>query len=251
MSLRNLLSFLALLLLPLPTAGQSIDFPGRPPGHVLDTGNWLGDARKNRLEAELSRYRTSHDLDVLVILWDRGCPPGVSLEELARRIGETWSREADWVVVLHVPGSLLQPATAFGGRAQDRPEEEETGLALYSALSRAMKERNVRGRVEALALELAEEIVFMKNRSTYEQERIASFFEQQQRSRAESRQSMIFRAVMATVLALVAVGVVALIYLLKRRPNNLYFPETLWRYRLGAAWSGGGPIVVSLPPRVS
>ena len=251
MNLRTLLSFSLVLSFSPGVAGQSIDFPHPPPGQVLDTGGWLGDERKARLESELSRHRKSHGLDVLVILWDRGLPPETTLEELAERVGETWTRESSWVVVLHVPDSLLRPAAVFGGEARARHAGEEAGLALYNALSRAMKERTTRARVEALGLELAEEFVFLRNRATYERKRIASIHQEQLRDRAESHHSMIFRAVMATLLALLAVGVVGVIYLLKRRPSNLHFPETHWRRRLGASWSGGGQIVVSLPPRVS
>jgi len=251
MNIRPLLLFSYALLFPALAAGQSIDFPSPPSGQVLDSGSWLGAERKTRLEDELNRHRTAHGLDVLVILWDRGFPPGLTMEELARRVGETWTRETDWVVVLHVPDSLLRPTAVFGGKGQDRYEAEEAGLALSNALSRGMKERGVRAQVEALGLELAEELVFLKNRTAYEREQIVSIHDQQRRNRAENQQSMIFRGVLATLLALLAVGVVAVVYLLKRRPGDLHFPETRWRRRLGAPWSGGGQIVVSLPPRAS
>ncbi len=117
-------------------------------------------------------------LDVLVILWDRGFPPGLTMEELAHRVGETWTRESDWVVVLHVPDSLLRPTAVFGGKGQDRYEAEEAGLALSNALARGMKERGVRAQVEALGLELAEELVFLKNRTAYEREQIVSIHDQ-------------------------------------------------------------------------
>ncbi|MED5418997.1 MAG: hypothetical protein VYA27_09855, partial [Verrucomicrobiota bacterium] len=85
MNLRFLI-FLCLLL-PGVAAVLAIDFPQPPDGQVLDAGGWLGEERKSRLEEELSRYRTSHALDVLVVLWDRGLPPGTTLEDLARRVG--------------------------------------------------------------------------------------------------------------------------------------------------------------------
>ena len=75
--------------------------------------------------------------------------------------------------------------------------------------------------------------------------------DQQHLVEKERHQSMIFRAFITTMLTLLAVGVVAVIHLIKRRPSDLRFPETQWRRRLGATWSGGSRIVVSLPPRIS
>ncbi len=239
------------LLLPGVTAGQAIDFPHPPPGQVLDTGGWLGEARKSRLEGELGRYRTSHALDVLVVLWDRGLPPGTTLEELAGRVGETWARHDLWTVVLHVPDSLRRPVVVFGGRASAHFEEEATGLALHNAILRGMKERSTRSQIEALALELGEEFTFLKNHAAHERKQIMALSTRQNLSAEERDQSMIFWAFIATACALLAVGVVALSRLFKRRPADLHFPETHWRRRLGAAWSGGGRIVVSLPPRIS
>ncbi len=88
MNIRPLLLFSYALLFPALAAGQSIDFPSPPSGQVLDSGGWLGAERKTRLENELNRHRTAHGLDVLVILWDRGFPPGLTMEELAHRVGE-------------------------------------------------------------------------------------------------------------------------------------------------------------------
>ena len=39
----------------------------------------------------------------------------------------------------------------------------------------------------------------------------------------------------------------ALSAILDKRPKILEFPMTRWRQRLGARWSGGGHIVVTLP----
>ncbi len=249
MNLR-LLCFLCLLL-PGVATGQAIDFPHPPAGQVLDAGGWLGEERRSRLEEELGRYRASHALDVLVVLWDRGLPPETTLEGLARRVGETWARHDLWAVVLHVPDSLLRPVVVFGGRASTHYEDEDAGLALHNAVSRGMKERSTRAQVEALGLELGEEFVFLKNRAAHERKQVMVIHDQQHLVKKERHQSMIFRAFITTMLTLLAVGVVAVIHLIKRRPSDLRFPETQWRRRLGATWSGGSRIVVSLPSRIS
>jgi len=249
MNLRLL--FFLCLFLPGVVTGQAIDFPHPPSGQVFDTGGWLGEERRSRLEEELGHYRTSHALDVLVVLWDRGLPPEATLEDLARRVGETWARHDLWAVVLHVPDSLSRPVVVFGGRASTDYEDEDAGLALHNAVSRGMKERSTRAQLESLGLELGEEFVFLKNRAAHERTQVLAIHDQQHLVKQERPQPMIFRAFITTMLTLLAIGVVAVIHLVKRRPSDLRFPETQWRRRLGATWSGGSRIVVSLPPRIS
>ena len=105
--------------------------------------------------------------------------------------------------------------------------------------------------MESLGLELGEEFVFLKNRAAHERTQVLAIHDQQHLVKQERPQPMIFRAFITTMLTLLAIGVVAVIHLVKRRPSDLRFPETQWRRRLGATWSGGSRIVVSLPPRIS
>ena len=240
------------LLAPTLAVGQAIEFPYPPAGQVLDAGSWLGDERRSRLESALGRYRKSYQIDVMVVVWERGLPPETSLEDLAERVGETWAREPLWVVILHIPDSLHRPTAVYGGSGTKNFQEEVPAVALHSAVLRGMKERTTRAQVEALGLEAGEEFVFLKNRREFEhKEHLAHHHHQQLQGPEGRHQSMIFRAVIATLLALVAVGVVALLYLRRRRPSDLQFPETRWRRRLGGKWSGGGQIVVALPPKIS
>ncbi len=239
------------LLAPSPIWGQSIEFPNAPIGQVLDTGEWLGAERRAHLENELGRFRKKHALDVMVILWDRGLPPATGLEELAARIGETWAREDLWVVVLHVPDSLHRPTAVFGGAASERYLDDALVGALRTATLRGLKERTPRAQVEALGLEAGGEFVFLKNRGELERKAHVAARADQSRNQENRHQAMIFRGFIATLMALFAVGVLASLYLVKRRPTNLEFPHTRWRRRLGAKWSGGGCIVVSLPTRIS
>lgn len=242
---------LLLLLSPAALRGQATEFPKPPDGQILDTGGWLGENRRANLEAELGRYRKEYEIDVMVILWDHGLPPETSLEELADRLGETWAREDLWLVVVHIPDSLRYPAVVAGGPATGSVREEALSGALLRAIDRGMKERTTRAQVEALALEAGEEFVFLRNRSALEQKLQVAAQHQQARTREASHETMILRALVVTLLALAAVGALAVVYLLKRHPNHLEFPNTRWRSRLGAKWSGGGHIVVSLPTRTS
>ena len=230
---------------------QVIEFPNPPSGQVLDAGSWLGDERRERLENELGRYRSSYAIDVMVVLWDRGLPPETGLEELAGRLGETWAREDLWIVVLHVPDSLHRPALVCGGEVTKRLAGETVKEAMLAATLRGMKERTTRAQVEALGLEAGEEFIFLKARAELDRKLGVAAHDQQLRDREARHQAMIFRAAMATVLALTAVATVAVLYFIRRRPTDFTFPETRWRRRLGAKWSGGGHIVVSLPPRLS
>jgi hypothetical protein len=117
------------------------------------------------------------------------------------------------------------------------------------AFLRGMKERTTNSQVECLGLEIGEEFVFLKHHRDLERKGFVLGQAQQLLEQEQRHRRMIFRAVIATLFSLVAVGAVAILYLFKRRPANLEFPETRWRKRLGAEWCGGGHIVVSLPTR--
>lgn len=225
------------------------EFPNPPAGQVLDIGDRLGSERRGRLESELRRLRSEYNLDVMVVLWTGSLPPSTGLEDLARRLGETWAREDLWAVVLHVPDSLHRPAVASGGSFLETVTEQAAFDAQARAIFRGTKERTPNAQVEALALELGEEFVFLQHRRDYERKGIVAAQDEQLRAREDRQQAMIVRAIIATLFALLAVALVAVLYFFKRRPSNLAFPDTRWRRRLGAKWCGGNPVVVSIPSR--
>lgn len=243
----------SLLLLLLILAGasfvpaQSVEFPLPPDGQVLDRGHWLGKERISKLESELGRFRELYDIDVRVVLWDRAVPSDTELPDLAKRLGETWVRSELWVIVLHVPESNRRPIAVWGGPASQNIMEGVPDRALHSATLRAFKERTVRSTIEALGLEAGQEFVFLKHRQELEQQVYIANRARQERAREGRDQALIFRAGLATMLALLAVAAVGVLYYVKRRPSNLRFPETRWRKRFGGEWSGGGNIVVSIP----
>jgi hypothetical protein len=244
------LLILGTLLLPASLRAQVTDFPPPPAGQVLDAGDRLGSERRARLEGELGRLRTQYHLDVMVILWDRSLPPETGLEELATRIGETWAREDLWAVVLHLPDSVHQPTLVIGGEYLKTIPGDSADDALHDAQFRGMKERTSFEQVAALGLEIGEELVYLKNRITLERKEYVANRDHLLRAQEERHQRMIFRGAVVTIVALVAVAVLAVLYLFRRRPSNLEFPATRWRRRLGAEWSGGGNIVVSIPSRM-
>lgn len=239
------------LLLPTLASSQSIDFPPPPAGHVLDAGDWLGPGRKARLEQELGRYRRNHDLNVLVVLWNRGLPPGTTLEALAARLGETWAHHGLWAIILHVPDSLQRPVVVAGNRTSRSRDDEAIALAVSASVSRGMKERSTRARIESLALEVGEELAFLKNRAAHQNGQVVSNKNLPDPPDRGLRLPMLPGALIPITLALLLIGVIAVIYLLRRRTTGLFFPETHWRRRLGAPWGGGPRIIVSVPPRTS
>ena len=244
-------SLILCLLLPELATGQSIDFPNPPRGHVLDAGDWLGPGRRTRLEEELGRYHRNHELNVLVVLWDRGLPPGTTLEGLAQRLGKTWIPHGLWAVVLHIPDSLQRPVVVAGDRTSPPCDGEAIALAVSTSVSRGMKERTTRARIESLALEIGEELAFLKNRTDHQRRHSMANHAQLSLREGDLQLPMLSRTFIASALALFLIGAITLIYLFRRRPAGLLFPETHWRRRLGAAWSGGTRIIVSVPPRTS
>ncbi len=249
MNLPRLVILLALAAAPAGVA-QTADFPTPPVGHVLDPGRWLPDEPRRTLEDELLRIRREHDIDVLVILWDHSLPVGVPLDELARRLGEAWAREPFWAVVLHVPYSARHPVIRHGGPIASRIPEDALAEALLRGASRGAKESTPQGRVVSTALEVSEEFIFLLNR----RDMVQSSFRAELAARKEKHHARMSRiltlAITAFALGLVLAGALGW-YLLHRRrlPPTLEFPDTRWRRRLGAGWSGGRSLLVTIPAK--
>lgn len=241
----RLLLIIFALLLPGIATSQGIEFPSPPRGHVLDPSGWLGEDRTLRLEEELSHYRRNHDIDVFVVLWSRSLRPQTTLEELALRIGETWSRQSLWAVVLHLPESLYRPVVVTRSTSTQLSGDESIEGARQSAVSRGMKEPHTRARIESLALETGEELIFWKNQVLHEQNLSASGIPIALYADKQPPERLLPPPIILISLILLPI---IIILRLRRRFAPLTFPETTWRYRLQAKWSGGNRIIVSIPP---
>ena len=242
---------LFLLIMPGITRSQGIAFPPSPDGQVFDPSGWLGEDRIHRLEEELGRFRQDHAVDVIVVLWSRGIPPRASMEDLAQRIGDAWSRQPLWAVVLHVPESLHRPVVVTRSDAEPLPGDQSIEVARQTAVTRGMKEPHTRARVEALALETAEELTFWTSRILLGEDRATTANAHILPSAQLTRRSFPAIATISGSVALCVLTLMGILSFRKRRYGPLFFPETNWKRRLRADWSGGNNITVSIPQRPS
>lgn len=242
----KLLPIILALLLPGMAKSQGVEFPAPPNGQVFDPAGWLGADRIIRLENELSRYQKNHQVDVFVVLWSRSLPPRTTLEELAVRLGETWSQQPLWAVVLHLPESLHRPVVVSRNTSGPLPGEQFIDDARQSAVSRGMKEPHTRARIESLALEIGEELIFCKNRELLEQTTSTTGD-----SNTLPQGEQLHRPLLppAIVLIFPALLLIVISCRFHQRSASLTFPARTWRRRLNASWGGANPITVSIPPR--
>lgn len=225
---------------------QGVEFPSSPNGQVFDPAGWLGADRIVRLENELSRYRRNHGIEVFVVLWSRSLPSGATLEELALRIGETWSQQDLWAVVLHLPESLHRPVVVSKNISGQFLAEQSVEDTVRSAVSRGMQEPHTRARIEALALETGEELTFYKSRALLEQTRPAI---SAARALLEGTQPQGLRLFPAMAFIIPTLFLIIILCRFRRRSESLSFPARTWHRRLSASWGGGNQITVSFPPR--
>ena len=240
---------LALILFPLASPGEEPVLPVPPSGQVLDQNEWLDLDQRNQLESELTRFRQSHDVDVLVVIWNQALDPGTDLKQLARRLGKTWSRENLWALVLHHPDSEAPPIAAWGGNLLEDLGKPSPEGAFHDALARGLKEWTDQDRVSGIALNLGEEMVFLQLQQrtalkAHKQQQATALAAAKQNGRAKTiRYSLITLASLITV----ALGTAGWIRY-RSRPTSFQFPKTRWRRRLGASWSGGSNLVSSFTP---
>ncbi len=216
---------------------------------MLDQDQWLDREQRSQLESELTRLRQTHAVDVLVIIWSQAFDSETDPEQLARRLGATWSREDLWALVLHRPDATTHPLAVWGGPLLEDSADSSLDKPLRDALARGLKEWTGRDRVSGVALNLGEELVFLQSRRRAE---LAARQQQQTSARAEAGHpgwTGIIRYALIAVAVLIAIALVATGWILYRsRPTSLRFPKTRWRRRLGANWSGGSNLITSFTP---
>lgn len=238
-----------LLATTLPALSQSLDLPPPPEGQVLDPAAWLDPDFTEGLEAELGRIREAHAIDSMTVVWSRPLPAETTLEELARRLGETWGREELWSITLYAPDSNEQPAVAIGGPAAAGLSEQALAQALTAVAIRAGKEPAPQELVTTTTLEIAEELMFLAHPAPQQP---ASTVPPIAGTAAPAGSFDLRLLVLAAVGGLGVLGGVGVITfaLLRRRPaaSNL-FPETRWRRRLGGEWSGGSCATATIPSK--
>jgi hypothetical protein len=241
---------LILFLSPLAAGANDSPRPNPPTGHVLDHRGWLPKPHVQQLETELSRLRTEHHVDVLVIVWNRTPPPDNDLEALARHLGQTWARENLWAVVLQVPDNVKHPVVAYEGAVIDTLRRDAVDQAIRAAVDRGVKEWTEPDRLASVALGLGEELVYLRLRRQHEQDSITAAETKAAAVAKQQKDGRTMRTALGVTAALLLIGgiLTARILIRRRGPARLTFPDTRWRRRLGAPWCGGGDLVTTFTP---
>lgn len=241
---------LHLLLALLPVTAAVADLPDPPAGHVLDRADWMPRQETKQLETELSRLRREHRLDVIVVVWDRDLPAGQDAEHLARQLGQGWAREEFWAIVLQMPESAGRPVVAYDGPVITRPGPELVDESLRNATNRGMKEWSDPARLRSVALEVAEELVYLRLRRQFEQDGITKAEAEASAATRRTTETLLMRITIAAMTGILIFGTIIAIRLCIRRrgPAELTFPPTRWRRRLNAPWCGGSDLVATFNP---
>lgn len=227
---------------PLAEAQTSVP-PPTPVEHVIDTTGTLDEEVRSTLEAECRRIRDAHAIDVHAVVWDNDLPADVDLQLLAARLGETWSRERAWVVVVQVPGEPGNIIGAHGGFG-DGEGSAAADSAMALGLARGRREWTASNRLAHSALEAAEELIFLRNRRSLEQRLASSETAAGDPRRADLWNIGIVR-ISAACAALLLLGLLVVVHRAGTRsssPDERRFPDIPWNPRLGGPWSGGGNI---------
>lgn len=238
---------LILIFLPGTLAAEELEFelPNSPLGQVLDRSGWLGADRQQNLESKLARYHAEHDVDILVVVWDREIPSELSMHDLARMIGDEWTRTGLWAVILTEPDPVGRPEVRYGGTIAETIAPQSLDTIVSEVVTRGLKDWTDQGRIEAISLGIAREFVYLAQRRDQElavmREQAAVIHQERSKARKSSLAGIIAK-VIGGIGGLIALGAGVFLILQRRKPFE--FPETRWRRRLGGEWSGGSTIMV-------
>lgn len=245
----NLLLLLLVLLLPRPVGAEEAAPPAPPAGQVLDPSGWLAENDTRLLESELARLRNEYHVDVCVVVWDGPLPGDQDPESFARQLGQSWAREDLGAVVLQHTASAGPPAVACEVAAIDSLGTELVATALAAAIERGMKEWTERTRTTGVALNLAEELVYLRLHHQHDQKTIGQAGKTATLHARQPQTSLAVRIALGVLSALLLAGTFIAVRMRRHRgPAELVFPDTRWRRRLGAEWCGGSDLVTTFTP---
>ena len=217
--------------------------PQRPPSHVFDPAKWLSPAEEDSIENELARELKDHDIDIYIVT--RAKQPVQGAKTYARTLGETWSRAPVWCVIFYVPGDPSGFHVQAAGLGLD---PARVNRAVAEASRRARREMTEKDRVMAAWSECAEVLRFMHNARDLS---VDSLVEKQNELRGEwlSKEKW-KRIIIVGVMGLTVILVVVAYYVFtsrqkKKCPSVYEFPDTAWRRRYQAPFSGGGGVVAN------
>ena len=217
--------------------------PQRPPSHIFDPAKWLSPDEEDSIQLQLAKQYKEHDIDIYIVT--RAKQPVQGAKTYARALGEAWSRAPVWCVIFYVPGDPSGFHVQAGGLGLD---PARVNRAVSEASRRARREMTEKDRVMAAWGECAEVLRFMHNARDLSNEAVAE-------KRNELRGEWISKEKWKRIIMVSGIGLLVLLvasaYFFfsstrkKRCPAVYHFPDTAWRKRYQAPYSGGSGVVAS------
>lgn len=217
--------------------------PERPPRHIFDPAKWLNPEEEDRISIQLADQLRENEIDVYIVT--RAKQPVQGAKTYARTLGEAWTRAPVWCVIFYVPGDPSGFHVQAGGIGLD---PARVNRAVAEASKRAKREMSEKDRVMAAWVECAEVLRFMHNARD---RNLDAVIEQQKKLKNESvnkdkwKRIIIVSVVSAIVILLAGAWFILSKIRKKRCPAVFEFPETSWRIRYLAPYSGGSGLEVS------
>jgi len=217
--------------------------PQRPPSHVFDPAKWLSPDEEDSIQDELARELRDHEIDIYIVT--RAKQPVQGAKTDARTLGETWSRAPVWCVIFYVPGDPSGFHVQAAGLGLD---PARVNRAVAEASKRARREMTEKDRVMAAWSECAEVLRFMHGARDLS---VDALVDRQNELRGEwiSKEKW-KRIIMVGLVGFVILLAAVLYYVFtgrkkKKCPAVYHFPDTAWRRRYQAPFSGGGGVVAN------
>lgn len=238
------------LLMPVTVLAQEESYdvddsmiPPRPSTHIFDSAKWLNANEEDRLEIELARQYDDYQIDIYIVTQPRHPVQGAST--YARTLGEAWSRAPVWCVIFYVPGDPSGFHVQAGGVGLD---PARVNRAIAEASKRAKREMTEKDRIMAAWSECAEVLRFMDNARDRSRDAFLDKREEviNEALSKEKRKKIIMVIAAGAFCAMIAGATFFFTRTRKKRcPAVFEFPETSWRKRYQAPYSGGSGLVAS------
>ncbi|MGC6425876.1 MAG: hypothetical protein ACON5H_02640 [Akkermansiaceae bacterium] len=249
--MRVLFLLLALLFTP-PLAAQAV--PEVLEGKVYDPQKWVQDSRKGEIEAMLEKVEELRDLRLFAVVFEKEPPMGA--EAYARKLGRRHGGPGVWGVIIHIPGVQGSPwCVAERGGDLPCPNQERLDQAVKMAVTKARKENDERLRLHVACKEVAEELAFISAtlQGQNEERRVLrnEFYEADRRNVEWERFQR--RILMVGVPLLLLVGLMLASYFRRKfeeKRRTFFFPDTEFRYRFQAPWSGGSDVLLKYTSQI-
>lgn len=195
------------------------------------------------LEAQLTSFSLeSKDAAFVVILPE---VPAQGGEAYAAILGKSWDAAPFWGVFLHVPGDEGGSWIALGATTELLSFNELSHTAKRIS-SYAQRENEAMEKIKTGTEQLLSEMKFTRLQEKRINERKAMAYRegvsQYFSNHLKSRSLMLLFGV---GLLFLLMGIVFMIYKIKRRRFTFVFPATEHRRRLQGPWSGGGNVLYS------